>query len=298
MSASACELRNMNQGSPDCDFKIGIFDHIITTVDTGVSISVSDQRQIFAYLRTKSEEADPLKRFYPVTAMIEQVEDTSTEATMGSLDRGYEEKMVEGRFKYRLKYPSRIFRDRNLQKLDGFTGGAFFINSDNMVLGARNVDGSMSPFDVTIYADGGGPSASGGDIKTFDLLIDLGAKSKFINQVTTVKLRDIDRVNTLKGFRDVELLVLSVETGTATVQLVTAGDNINLYDNYNAKFGIADNWRVDGVKPTAVTADSAQKAFKITVGTGTHEINIAPVDVLIAAGVKGFEGIPVTVTAV
>ena len=282
-----CELKNLNQGAPDCDFELGVIDHIILA-PVDAEISASNQKRLFDYLREMSLDADPLQRFYPVSARVEQVEDTSTEATMGSLNKGLEKKMMEGRFKYTLQYPSTVCHDRNLQKLDGYKGGAFFINAGRLFIGWRNADGSMSPCEITVYSDGGGFAASGGDLKTMNLLIDLGPKSTFINQVMAIGLRNTDRVNTLKGFRDLEISVLSVASGVATVQLLTGCDHVNVYDLHSAKFDDPDNWRVDGVAASAVALDAALKAFKVTVPAGAYEINVAPVDVLKAAGVIGF----------
>ena len=286
---NVCELRNLNQGTPDCDFEIGVMDYLMLTMSAEASISVTDKKRLFDHLREMSLHADPLQRFYPIPFKTGQVEDNSTEASMGSLDKSPERKLGEGRFKYRLKYESFIYRDRNLQKLDGFRGGAFFINTKRLFVGGRNIDGSISALPVEIYSDGGGPSSSGSDIKTMDLLVDFGEKSMFINQVTAVKLRDNDRINTLKGFRDLEILVLSVAGNIATVQLVAS--DVNVYDQYSAVFSDAKNWRVDGMEASAVALDAAQKAFKVTVAGG-YEINVAPVDVLKTANVIGFEGVP------
>ena len=292
-----CELNNYNQGRPDCDFELGVMDYMILA-PSNVNISAIDQMRIFDYVREMSMNANPLLRYYPVSARIEQVEDTSTEATMGSLDKGLERKMIDGRFKYTLHYESFVCGDRNLQKLDGYRGGVFFINTKNLFIGARNNDGTMSPYDVTIYSDGGGFAASSGDIKTMNLLIDLGDKPKFIRQAMALKLRDTDRVSTLTGFRDLEISVKSVTAGVAKVQLVTGCDHVNVYDQYSTVFSTAANWRVNGDEPTTVTVDAPTKSFNVTVGSGTSELNVAPVDVLKLAGVVGFEGVATVVTSI
>ena len=292
-----CDKRNINIGTSDCDWGLKVLSHIIPVPSLDVKISVQDQKRIFDYVREKSLHVDPLQRFYPIAARIEEVDDESTEAVVGSLNGGYEEELLEGRFKYRIKWPSRVFRDRILMKYRNFTGGAYFINSENIFLGMRNQDGTLSPRAITIRTDGGGLSSSGGDVKTFDWIIDLGFKSEFINGVTGIRLRPTDRISDLRGFRDLEILVLSVASGVANVQLVTGGDNYNVYNTYKTQFSDAANWRVNDQEATSVTADDDTESFKVSIGTGMSEINIAPVDILKTAGVIGFEGVSVVVTS-
>ena len=67
---------------------------------------------------------------------------------------------------------------------------------------------------------------------------------------------------------------------------------MNVYNQYSAAFSDAKNWRIDGEAASAVAADAAQKAFKVTVPPDAYEINLAPVDVLKTANVIGFEGVP------
>ena len=292
-----CDLRNLNQGLAECDFEFGVPDYFIAAPVDAV-IPLPHLKSPFGYLREMTLETDPMKRFYPIPRDMKRVTDNSTEATKGTLDKGYSKKLAEGRFVYLFEWPSAFCGDRNVYKFDGYNGGVFLINEKGILFGLRNEDGTLSPYISEIDVDGGAFSGSGGDVSTVKMTVDIGKKSEVVAHTMAIKLGANDRVNTLRGYRDLEILVISVATGIATVQLVTGGgENVNVYDQYSAKFGTAANWRVDGVAASAVTVDAPQKAFKITVGTGTHEINVAPVDVLKAADVLGFEGIPVTVTS-
>jgi hypothetical protein len=290
-----CSSKNMNQGMPKCLLDFGIPAYFFS-VAVDVKIPAETLKSPFAYIRENTMEPDPQARWYIVPRGTKRVTDNSTEATVGTLDMGYSKKLVDGRFVYLLEWPSDFFGDRNIYRFDGYTGGIFILNKENVLWGLRNADGSMSPYPCEISVDGGGFSGSGGDVNTVKMTIDIGEKNKVIAQSMFTKLSEKDRVETLQGFRDLEILELSVGSGVATVQLVTGGDNVNMFGSFNEAFSDAANWRVDGQEATAVVADPATRSYKITVTAGTHEICTAPVDVLMAAGVVGFEGVAVAVT--
>jgi len=296
-----CSLNNLNQGLPDCDLKIGVPDYFIASPHDAV-IGLAQLASPFKYLREMTMAPDPLKRFYAIPRDIKRIADSSSEAPKGSLDKGYEEKLGDGRFIYTFEWPSRMVADRNIYKFDGYEGGGFIVNEQGILFGLRNSNGSMSPFQCKIDIDGGGFSASGGDAKTVIMKIDIGKKSAIVRGLMPVMLAATDRMETLRGYRDLEIVVLDVSSlGVATVQLVTSGDNMNIFGRFSDggadKFESPSNWRVDGAEASAVAVDATQKAYKVTVGAGMHDLNIAPVDVLKTDGITGFEGIAVTVSS-
>ena len=290
-----CDLRNLNQGVVDCDFELSV-PKFIVFAPTNTVIEFGD---LMGQLHALTQDSDPLKRAYPIAGRTWRTTDESTEPTEGSLDMGYTKQLLPGRAVYMLEWPSSVCSDRNIMKFNKYNGGALIINVDRLLIGSRNENGSMSPLPVEVSVWGGGFSGSGGEIQTIRMRVDFGMQPDLLALAMAYKLNINDRIETLRGLRDIELQLVNKTTESpfsATFRLVTGCDNVNLFDRF-PMLATATNWRVNGVAPSAIATVAAQKAYTLTFSArGHYEISLAPVDVLKDAGIIGFEAVPFTIT--
>ena len=296
-----CDQRNINQGTVDCDFELGVPGYVIFA-PRDAKITATDSQRLLSFLKTQTELSDPLARFYPVSGEIKRITDESTEPTDGTLDKGFTKQLLPGRSVYLFEWPSAVCSDRNIVKLNRYNGGAFIINDQNLLIGARNEDGSMSPLPVDVAVWGGGFSGSGGDIQTIRMRVDFGNQIQLLSNAMAYRFNTRDRIDTLRGLRDIEILILSSTSTTATVKVVTGCDNVNLFGRFTTdlgddSFAEAEAWLIDNVAPSAVMADDVAQAYTITLGSGgmQHSISLVPVNELRELGIVGFEGVPTAV---
>ena len=291
-----CDLRNLNQGGVECDFELGVPDYVIFAPKTA-KIKESDARNLLSFLQEKAYDADPLQRFYPVKGEVKRITDESTEPTVGSLDKGYSKQLLPGRAIYLFEWPSSVCSDRNIVKLNRYSGGAFIINSDGLLIGVRDADGNMAPLPVDVSVWGGGFSGSGGDLQTIRMRLDFGNQIRLLSNAMAYKLREQENIETLTGIRDVQIVVVSKTAGVAIVKAVTGCDNVNLFgrltkDDDTDILSTTEGWLVNGEEPAAVQENATDQTYSITLDGGSFEnISIASTNTLVKSSILGFEGV-------
>jgi len=292
-----CDLRNLNQGGVDCDYELLVPDFINFSQKSAAEIKESDANSLLAFLQRKAYDANPMKRLYPVRGEIKRITDQSTEPTDGSLDKGYSKQLLPGRAIYQFEWPSSVCSDRNIIKFNRYSGGAFIINSNRLLIGLRNANGNMSPLNVDVSVWGGGFSGSGGDLQTIKMRVDFGNQIRLLSNVMAYKFREQEDIETLTGMRDVEIVVVSKTTGMVIVKAVTGCDYVNLFgmltkDDDTDILSTTEGWLVNGSEPAAVQENESDQTYTITLDGGTFEnISIASTDTLVKNSILGFEGV-------
>ena len=189
-----CKSRDLTQYLGGCDFELGVPDYVIFT-PRDIKITAVDAEDLITFLREKSDHSiDSDKRYHPVYGQIKRITDQSTEATVGTLDKGYSRQLLPGRAIQLFEWPSSVASDRHIYRLNGFKGGCLIINSMRLLIGMSNIDGSMGAIPVAdVGVSGGGFSGSGGDIQTVRMMVDFGSQDQLVAGVTAYQFKDTDR---------------------------------------------------------------------------------------------------------
>ena len=178
-----------------CNFPLGIPDNIVTT-PREISIEDTDADNLIDFLRAKALLTDKTKKYYPVLGpgrQICRVTNESTEPTYGSLDKGYQRKLMAGRVIFLFEWDSFNLSDKHILRLDGYSGGCLIINDQKLLIGFKNADGTMGALPCEIAVFGGGFSGSGGELETIKMRVDFGPQDQFVKSAMAFAFKETDR---------------------------------------------------------------------------------------------------------
>ena len=293
---SLCVLRNMNTGVDNCDKSIGKINRVIFAPD-GAHITPADGARLYAFLKEKLEAAIPENRWYITPIAPNNIADGSTEPVVASLADGSSEQLLPGNLIQTLEWWSKLSHDKTINKFNQYDGPAFLFTDLGFI--GREEGVNLHPINVKIGVSGGGLQTFDTSPRTKKMTINIGDELEFQNNLGFYPL-ETSRLNTLKGLRDLYLSVVKATGGIANIRLTIGADKkTNVFDipAFKTAFLNKVNWRANGSATdiTSVAADENNKSFEVNVGAGSFVIDTAPIDVLKAAGVEGYEGIPVNV---
>ena len=296
---SLCVLKNMNSGIDVCDKSIGKINRVVFVPD-GTPITPADGARLFAFLKEKLEDVNPATRWYITPVNPNQIADNSSEPVEASLADGSSEQLLPGNLIQTLEWWSKIGHDKVINKFNQYNGPAFLITEMGIIGMEDGVN--QYPVNIKVAVSGGGLQTTDTSPRTKKMKINIGDELEFQNQLCFYPL-ETSRVNMLKGLRDMYLSAVKTSDGIANIRITIGADKrTNVFDIPSFKTALLDkdNWRVNGgsTEITSVASDEANKSFEINIGSGSFVIDTAPIDVLKAAGIEGYEGIPVIVDVV
>ena len=178
-----------------CNFPVNVPDNIIIT-PLNISITNTNAENLIDFLRTQALLPDKDKRYYPVLGpgrRIARVTSEYVEPVMGTLDKGYQRKLMAGRLIFLFEWDSFVLSDKHILRLDGYSGGCLIINDQKLLIGFKNANDTMGaiPVDISVY--GGGPAGSGGELETIKMRVDLGSQDEFIKSVMALPFKETDK---------------------------------------------------------------------------------------------------------
>ena len=291
---SLCVLKNMNSGVDGCDRSIGKINRLVAAPD-GAPITPADGMRLHAFLKEKLENPDPEQRWYITPYAPNQITDGSSEPVVATLADGSSEQLLPGNLIQTLEWWSKLSHDKAINKFNQYDGPAYLFTDLGCV--GREDGVNLIPVNVKIGVSGGGFQTTDTSPKTKKMTINIGDELDFQNSLGFYPL-ETSRLNTLKGLRDLYLSVVSATGGIANIRLTIGADKkTNVFDlpAFKTAFTNKSNWRANGSSTgiTSVAADETNKSFELNVGAGSFVIETAPIDILKAAGVEGYEGVSV-----
>jgi len=302
-----CATSGSNTGTGDCPFdpKSIAGGFIVPANFELTDAQLASKDTAMAALLAAVNNDNPALRAYPLPEVV-GVTDNSEDPVFETLGYGVPALVREGNYNWLFRFQRGAFCAlKALMKFNG-TGRKVIL---------FDVEGSL-------IATKSGTSAKGIPLYYFHAykfkLNDGSANTVYsygmafnpvhINQNIAFIQLDYAQLLEITGIQNVVLsLVAPRAAGVFKVKTTTGCAGLDLYDLYATELGVAANFRVTEagkvITITSVVKDDNAKAFTVTMDTadpdynaaGPFVVNLAPISVLSAAGVVGFEGIPLTV---
>ncbi|MDR1673227.1 MAG: hypothetical protein LBS09_07200 [Bacteroidales bacterium] len=296
-----CSTRKMNMSAKSCDTSLGVPAYLVfCPIDAKITLQQSNG--IYALLQEKLRAADASSRWYLTPKKVNQATDSSSEAQVVSLADGTSWQVDSGSAIFMAEWKSELCFDRMINQLNGYSGGAYVITLSpaKRLIGQDDGNGNLIPFSVNVSVSGGGFQPTGTTPNLKQMTVDFGNKLEMQSAASFFPFAARDNITLLRGLTDLLTRVVSTASLAAKLQLVTDCEEVNVYAQYKTQLSDTDVWKATNVVTGAaetiasVTAADADSLFTVRLSSaGTYEIGLAGVDVLTAAGIIGFESVPV-----
>lgn len=232
-------------------------------------------------------------RIYPVGPFIALAADNSTERS--KTEKGYGTKSLAMRGKYNLSFELdfNMCLLQNLQKFNGDKSKKLWFYTDDMYLiGTKSGTADIKGISLDYFLADDWKFSDGKEPAKMMVEFQMSNNRELNEDIAFVKMTD-SFDDMVKGIIDVEVSLLSQGSATATVQVFSKCDKVNLYDSYSALLADANAWLITkagaAVTPVSVAAVPATKSWIITMTTptGAHLIDLVTPAALDTLGVGG-----------
>jgi len=193
-----------------------------------------------------------------------------------------------------------------LRKLNIGQYRAYFVDENNNMIGTYDSEGNFMGVELEFFYasiwkvnEGTKPAVFTAEFAVND--------AKELNDKVAVYKPDFDVKDSVLGILNLELVNVAQAAGKVTVQVVTEGDQVNLYDDYSAELAVVGMWLAINVATglpvaaTTVAVNAAKKAFDVTLPAGTYKLSLVSAEQLAdtqigGAPSSGYESLPIIVT--
>lgn len=309
-----CATRVRNVGVGKCSLHIKEVRGEIL-VPKGWKIPASallSQAAFRAYLEAAIIADDPLQRIYPVKGFA-ALTDNSEEVVVQTLAYGQQLVVRDGNVNWTFQYyDGGICLSNALRSFNGADYDTLFWDSQNILFGTTiaEADGSFSvggvPQDM-LYAL---PWTANDGANVSMYRIAHSFQPAYINERIGYVQAEFNLAD-LNGLKNISLVPVSSAAGVITFQALTGCDGENMYSAYSAD--LADELLYTAVNAetgaliaidTVTAGAAAAQTFILTLDTadpdypttadGLVTISMVGPTALAAAGIEGFEGLPMT----
>jgi hypothetical protein len=307
LNTAICTTGGGNTGIPDCAFdpqnlKGGF---LVPNSFVLTEEQLASAATVLAALQLAVNNDNPSLRIYPLPETV-GFTDNSEDAVSQTLGYGSAVIVRDGKYNLTQQYTKGgLCISKTLQRFNGGNMRWLGIDAAGVLIGTK-VGNTLKgvPLDQ-FYAppfkwnDGANITAY-----TYRLAFD----PIHVNQnIAFVPMNYADLVN-INGIQNIVISSAAARVAAVMKVRLTSGcAGIDMYDTYSAELADADLFLVTqagkSITVTSVAVDANLKAFTITVdaadpdynAAGPFVVNLAPISVLTAAGVVGFEGVPATI---
>lgn len=313
---SLCGTLGANTGPISCDKRRGV--PVVPMIGgkaftpAEYADSTTFQAALIATINLPNGDPD---KIYPFP-QIQNVTDNTEENTTGTTGLGFQMILREGKPIYTFGVLVGSALEKQLRKFNNQIVPVWIFDNAADVCGTQNSEGNFVGTDALIFTEGK-PYSDGNSIDTeyTNVTVSFLSAIDFFDNFAFVKTSF--NTTALEGLLDATLYQAAVPAANvfkigAKVKTAQLGGDINLYDKYADELAVAALWKAaTGVGfPTAQTITSVAKDDALKCWTVTYDsvtFNALPANaqiqqkwdtpaVLLAAGVRGLESIPVIVT--
>lgn len=311
--ANVCGTLGANTGKPQCDVALGSIKYILLTQGKEFTESeLTDATTLKAAIKAAMLGVRGTSGKVYLFPYVNESEDNSGDAVVGSLADGFEKTLLDAVPKYIMRSGAVGFsQNQAMCAFNGFSGKMYIIDSNNR-------------FAYRIKSDDGGKGFAVGDVYTNPPKF---GNTAAINTVQTrvtfasadeLKLPSIGlvqldfNITDLVNIEDVQIVEKAARaTNVVTVGGKTVYGSVDIYDAYADALNATARWDVTNLTTgasmtiTSVAKDATNKGWDITIdstefsalASGTKvAVNIKDPATLEGAGVTGIEGIQIVYT--
>ncbi len=308
INAKNCAKSAGNTGRSKCPLRI---DKIMGgfLCPTSFVLSAEDletDETVRAALIAAANHDDPFQRIYPIHGFLE-LTDGTPEPTVKTYGYGSSVITSEGNYDWTFPYDGNICLNNKLRNFNTSDFRPIFYDSNNTLFGwAQNGELRGIPQNQTYTAPW--KAATGADPMATSIKFNF--KPTYINEQLGFYQVNEFAPEIVEGLLDAEIVQAGVQAKPVyKVQVFAGCESTNIGVLYDTELASAALWRASnaatgiGITITTVTFDAALKGFTITLDdedtdypvVGSIILSLAPVSVIKAAGVEGYESLPLTI---
>jgi len=302
-----CAEAGGNTGIADCSLTLKnvLGGFLVPNSFELTAAQLASKESVMAALEDAINNDIPSQRIYPLPQVV-GVTDNTEDPVFETLGYGAQVPVRDGKYNFLYRYT----RGGNCvsNQLSKFNNGNYrFLGLDAAgILFGTKVGTSLKgiPLDFFYNRPFRFSDGTAGTTFAYQIVYD----PVYINSGLAFVQMDVSSVLALSGLQNIVLsLAIPRATNVITVKATTGCAGTDLYDEYSTELAAVGNFKVTeagkDITITSVAVNANLKALSITLDAtdpdyaagGPFVVSLAPVSVLSAAGVVGFEGIPLTV---
>ena len=290
-----CAINSGNSGLPGCRFDPSLIVSAIL-VDKDKTFTLSTAATFISDMQTLCTQTRALRAF-PIHGFT-NMEDKSTEPAFKELGYGSRQKTSDGKydFVFQLGAGGHAYHSNLMHFNDDQTKRVLFIDSNNVVLGAKTGAATFKGFKMEFFCAPPFKMASGKDAPALYTVEFALTNPRELNQDLAYFNLGTDPESAFQGLLDIEMVDLGA--GSATKKQVIGVrsilDKVSLYDAYSAL--IVTNYATiftatlsgSAANPVGCVAKPTVKGFELEFGaTGAHIVTMCAASVLAGFAIGG-----------
>lgn len=280
--------------------------HIVSVilVPNNFQITEANSENVLQFLQGKAKETSKFDRIFPINDIV-AFTDNSEEPVVETFGYGVPNPIRDGNYSWTFQFvKGGLCLLKALRKFNKQNISALLVDADGVIFGRKTVGGLAGIPLLSFWANQLTMTDSTTSVNmSFTISF---APRNFIDQGGFIADQDFNP-NDLIGLQEISLQTTGAQTGTSLrLQALASCGGENLFDIFGTELADGAVWEVinnatgASLAITSVAANAGDKSFTITLAsarTGSVTVSLAPVNILEAADIIGFESDSVVIPA-